>query len=362
MIVDAASGRRRQGSDGAAAPTGAGSEWRPAGGLRTGPSAPHGSHYGIPATTPSAYRPAINEGADPLVNVHLIDGTYELFRHFYAVPSRSDRAGREVGALLGVLRSLLGMLEAGVTHIGVATDHVIESFRNDLWPGYKNSSGIDPALWAQFHPLEGALAAMGIAVWPMVDLEADDGLASAARLAGAHPDIEQIFICTPDKDLSQCVAGTRIVQFDRRQRTLRDEEGVVDKFGVRPASIPDYLALVGDSADGFPGIPGWGAKSTSTVLAHYEHLEAIPLRSQPWDVTVRGAARLQERLRAGWKDALLFRDLATLRDHAQLFRDVEELRWNGAAPGFHRVAEALGEPGLAERVERLAAGRNQGRM
>ncbi len=293
------------------------------------------------------------------MNVHLIDGTYELFRHFYAVPSRRDRAGREVGGLLGVLRSLLGMLEAGATHIGVATDHVIESFRNDLWPGYKSSAGIDPALWAQFHPLEGALAAMGVAVWPMVELEADDGLASAARLAGANPEVEQVFICTPDKDLSQCVSGERIVQFDRRHRTLRDETGVVARFGVRPASIPDYLALVGDSADGFPGIPGWGAKSTSRVLAHYGHLESIPRRSLPWAVTVRGAARLQENLRAGWEDALLFRDLATLRDDTQLFDTVDDLRWAGATAGFGRVAESLGEPGLASRVERLAAGRRR---
>ena len=290
------------------------------------------------------------------MNVHLIDGTYELFRHFYALPSRSDRAGREVGALVGVLHSLLGMLEAGATHLGVATDHVIESFRNDLWPGYKSSAGIDPALWAQFHPLEGALAAMGVAVWPMVELEADDGLASAARVAGADPAVEQVLICTPDKDLTQCVTGTRIVQFDRRQRVLRDEEGVVERFGVRPASIPDYLALVGDSADGFPGIPGWGAKSAATVLAHYGHLEAIPLRSLPWGVKVRGAARLQERLAAGWEDALLFRDLATLRDHARLFGAVDELRWTGPEEGFDRVAEALGEPGLARRAGRLAAG------
>ncbi len=296
------------------------------------------------------------------VNVHLIDGTYELFRHFYAVPSRTDQAGREVGALLGVLHSLLGMLEAGATHLGVATDHVIESFRNDLWPGYKSSAGIDPALWAQFHPLEGALAAMGIAVWPMVELEADDGLAAAARVASADPAVERVFICTPDKDLSQCVSGTRIVQFDRRQRMLRDEDGVVDKFGVGPASIPDYLALVGDSADGFPGIPGWGAKSTSTVLAHYGHLEAIPLRSLPWGVAVRGAARLQENLRTGWRDALLFRDLATLRDDASLFEDLEELRWTGATPGFERVAGSLGDARLADRVERIAAERGAGPM
>ena len=296
------------------------------------------------------------------MNVHLIDGTYELFRHFYAVPPRSDRAGREVGALLGVLHSLLGMLEAGVTHIGVATDHVIESFRNELWPGYKNSAGIDPALWAQFHPLEGALAAMGVAVWPMVELEADDGLASAARVAGADPAVERVFICTPDKDLSQCVSGTRIVQFDRRQRTLRDEEGVVEKFGVRPTSIPDYLALVGDSADGFPGIRGWGAKSTATVLSHYGHLEAIPRRSLPWGVAVRGAARLQEKLRDGWQDALLFRDLATLRDDAPLFDDLEELRWIGATPGFERVADSLGDARLAARVSQLLSERDRGRV
>ena len=354
-------------------------------GLRAGRSSPHGflsaSHRRDSSATvrcrdsrpcrgprhrrtpPAADAPARPEHPNirPPVNVHLIDGTYELFRHFYAVPSRTDRAGREVGALLGVLHSLLGMLEAGATHIGVATDHVIESFRNELWPGYKSSAGIDPALWAQFHPMEGALAAMGVAVWPMVELEADDGMASAARLAGADPEVERIFICTPDKDLSQCVSGTRIVQFDRRQRTLRDEEGVVDRFGVRPASIPDYLALVGDSADGFPGIPGWGAKSTAAVLGHYGHLEAIPLRSLPWGVAVRGAARLQENLRAGWRNALLFRDLATLRDDASLFDDPEELRWTGPTPGFERVAEALGDARLADRVERAASGRGRGR-
>ncbi len=293
------------------------------------------------------------------MNVHLIDGTYELFRHFHALPPRADRQGREVGALLGVLHSLLGMLEAGVTHLGVATDHVIESFRNSLWPGYKSSAGIDPALHAQFHPLEGALAAMGVVVWPMVELEADDGLASAARLAGAHPDVERVHICTPDKDLGQCVSGTRIVQFDRRLRALRDETGVVERFGVRPASIPDYLALVGDSADGFPGIPGWGAKSSSTVLALYGHLEEIPLQGPPWAVNVRGEARLRRNLHAGWSDALLFRDLATLRDDAPLFDDVEELRWTGATPGFERVAEALGDARLAGRVERAASERGR---
>ena len=203
------------------------------------------------------------------MNVFLIDGTYELFRHFYAVPSTRDVDGREVGAVRGVLGSVLRMLEDDVTHIGVATDHVIESFRNALWPGYKTGDGIDPALFGQFHPLEEALKALGVVVWPMTDLEADDGLASAAAKASGDPRVEQVFICTPDKDLSQCVAGRRVVQFDRRAGSLRDADGVRAKFGVPPASIPDYLALVGDTADGFPGLRGWGAKSTALVLGRY---------------------------------------------------------------------------------------------
>src|SRR5213076_1022309 len=210
------------------------------------------------------------------LNVHLLDGTYELFRHFYALPRQQTRDGQEVAAIAGVVGSVLSMLEGGATHLGVATDHVIESFRNDLWAGYKTSAGIEPELLAQFQPLEDALRAMGVVVWAMEEFEADDALAAAARLAVESPDVEQVIICTPDKDLSQCVRGERVVQLDRRKREVRDEGGVVARFGVGPASIPDYLALVGDSADGFPGIPGWGEKASSAILARYVHLEGIP--------------------------------------------------------------------------------------
>src|SRR5205814_10333545 len=214
------------------------------------------------------------------VRVHLLDGTYELFRHFYAIPRQQTRDGQEVGAIVGVVGSVLGMLESETTHLGVATDHVIESFRNDLWAGYKTSEGIEPALLAQFHPLEDALRAMGVVVWAMEEFEADDALAAAAHRAAASPGVEQVIICTPDKDLSQCVRGERVVQFDRRKREQRDERGVVARFGVGPASIPDYLALVGDSADGFPGIPGWGEKASGAVLGHYPHLGRSPVTSK----------------------------------------------------------------------------------
>ena len=257
----------------------------------------------------------------------------------------------------GVVASLLGMLVRGATHMAVATDHVIESFRNDLWPGYKTGAGIDPELLAQFHPLEEALAAMGVPVWPMKDLEADDGLASGAARARRDPRVEQVLICTPDKDLAQCVVGDRVVQLDRRKNEVRDERGVVARFGVAPASIPDYLALVGDSADGFPGVPGWGAKSTATVLARYGHLENIPGHPLRWDVKVRGAKRLAESLRVNRAAAFLFRDLATLRDSAALFDDVDELEWRGATAGFRDLAEALGAPGLWTRAERLRTSR-----
>ncbi len=289
--------------------------------------------------------------------VHLIDGTFELFRHFYAVPSASDRAGREVGATIGVLNSMLRLLESGATHIGVATDHVIESFRNDLWSGYKTGDGIDPALFAQFHPLEAALRSMGVVVWPMIELEADDGLASAARLAAADPRVERVMICTPDKDLSQSVSGDRIVQFDRMRRQVRNEEGVLAKFGVPPASIPDWLALVGDTADGYPGLTGWGEKSAATVLAYYRHIEAIPSDPTTWAVTVRGATRLAATLAAERETALLFRRLATLRADAELFRDVEALRWTGATSDFEALATQLDAPGLAVWAGRIAAAR-----
>jgi 5'-3' exonuclease len=265
------------------------------------------------------------------VLIHLIDGTYELFRHYYALPPARDEDGREVAAVRGVLASIRGLLREGATHIGVATDHVIESFRNDLWPGYKTGAGIDPDLLAQFPLLEEALVAAGIVVWPMVEFEADDALAAAAAIASADPRVERVIVCTPDKDLAQCVHGTRVVQLNRRTRTYYDEAGVVAKFGVLPESIPDYLALVGDAADGFPGLPGWGAKSAAAVLAKYRHLEAIPADPRAWNVNVASPAKLARTLQRDADRALLFRNLATLRTDVPLFDDVETLRWSGRA-------------------------------
>ena len=258
--------------------------------------------------------------------IHVVDGTYELFRHYYALPPEQDADGREVAAVRGVLASIRGLAREGATHIGVATDHVIESFRNDLWPGYKTGAGIDPDLRAQFPLLEEALAAAGFVVWPMVEFEADDGLAAAAALADADPRVERVIICTPDKDLAQCVRGTRVVQLNRRTRTFFDEAGIVAKFGVPPASIPDYLALVGDAADGFPGLPGWGAKSAARVLERYGHLEAIPADPRDWNVAVASVTKLAQTLQRERARALLFRTLATLRTDIPLFADVETLR------------------------------------
>jgi 5'-3' exonuclease len=265
------------------------------------------------------------------VDVYLVDGTYELFRHFYALPSTRDRDGREVAAARGVLASVLGMIKGGATHIAVATDHVIESFRNDLWPGYKTGVGIDPDLLSQFVLLEDTLRAAGIAVWPMVEFEADDALASGAAAAAGDTRVDQVIICTPDKDLAQCVRGTRIVQLNRRTRVTRDEAGVIQKFGVPPASIPDYLALVGDAADGYPGLPGWGAKSTAAVLAKFGHLESIPADSGRWHVDAANAGALAATLSRERERALLFRALATLRTDIALFDDVDQLRWNGSS-------------------------------
>jgi len=287
------------------------------------------------------------------LRVHLLDGTYELFRHFYAVPRQTDTRGNEVGAIAGVLGSVLGMLEGGTTHLGVATDHVIESFRNDLWAGYKTSAGIEPELLAQFHPLEDALAAMGVKVWPMVEFEADDALAAAAERAALSVEVEQVIICTPDKDLSQCVRGQRVVQFDRRKRETRDEAGVVARFGVGPRSIPDYLALVGDSADGFPGIKGWGEKASGAVLGRYEHLERIPVNAADWEVPVRGAARLAAALAEHRELAVLFRTLATLRIDVPVFASLAELRWRGPTAAFEQLAAQLGVPGLWDRARRI---------
>jgi 5'-3' exonuclease len=265
------------------------------------------------------------------VVIHVIDGTYELFRHYYALPSALDAEGREVAAVRGVLASIRSLAREGATHIGVATDHVIESFRNDLWAGYKTGAGIDPPLLAQFPLLEEALVEAGITVWPMAEFEADDALAAAAATAAADPRVERVIICTPDKDLAQCVCGTRVVQLNRRTRTFFDEAGVMAKFGVPPASIPDYLALVGDAADGFPGLPGWGAKSAAAVLAKYGHLEAIPADPRDWTVNVASPGKLAQVLRQELDRALLFRELATLRTDITLFDDVESLRWNGRA-------------------------------
>jgi 5'-3' exonuclease len=275
------------------------------------------------------------------LDVHLIDGTYELFRHYYAVPSTRDKDGNEVGAVKAVLRSVLGMIEGGATHVAVATDQIIESFRNDLWPGYKTGEGIDPDLWAQFPLLEEVLMAAGVTVWPMVEFEADDALAAGAAAAARDERVDRVFICTPDKDLAQCVRGTRVVQLNRRTRVLRDEAGVREKFGVMPESIPDYLALVGDTADGYPGLPGWGAKSTAAVLAKFLHLEAIPADGSLWGVGIANSGALSRVLSEQREPAFLFRTLATLRTDIALFDDVDELLWTGNTPAFEALAARL---------------------
>src|SRR5262252_2941780 len=271
------------------------------------------------------------------MDVYLVDGTYELFRHFFAVPSAKDAGGQEIGAVRGVLTSVLSMLEKGATHLGVATDHVIESFRNDLWRDYKTGEGIEPALWEQFHPLEEALAAMGVVVWPMVELEADDALASAARLAAADKRVEKVCIWTPDKDLAQCVEDGRVIQMDRRSGTIRDASGVREKFGVDPERIPDYLALVGDSSDGYPGVPGIGPKGAQRLIARHGPLEAFP----------------DDALGTHREAALLFKRLATLRADAPLFADVESLRWRGVGPDFDGWAGRIDDQRLTRRANAL---------
>ena len=275
------------------------------------------------------------------MKVYLVDGTYELFRHYFAVPSARDADGREVGAVRGVVGSVLGMLKGGVTHIAVATDQVIESFRNSLWPGYKTGDGVEPDLLAQFPLLEETLAAAGIVVWPMVEFEADDALAAGAALAARDERVEQVVICTPDKDLAQCVDGARVVQLNRRTGVTCDKAGVIQKFGVPPASIPDYLALVGDSADGYPGLPGWGAKSSAAVLAKFGRIEAIPADSRDWGVNAANASTLAATLVRERENALLFRTLATLRTDIPLFEDVDQLRWHGPTAEFAAIGERL---------------------
>jgi 5'-3' exonuclease len=285
------------------------------------------------------------------VDVYLIDGTYELFRYFFAVPAAADANGQEIGAVRGVLGSVLSMIERGAIHIGVATDHVVESFRNDLYPGYKTSEGVAPELLSQFPVLEEALAAMGVVVWPMVEFEADDALASAAAKAAKDDRVKKVLICTPDKDLGQCVVGTRVVQLDRRRDIVRDEAGVVAKFGVQPQSIPDYLAVVGDSADGFPGVPGWGVKAAALVLSQYPHLEEIPKDWRAWHPSIRKARVLSESLFETWNDALLFRKLATLRLDVPVFDTVEDLRWHRARTDFEALCQRMRAPELLRRAK-----------
>jgi 5'-3' exonuclease len=275
------------------------------------------------------------------MEVHLVDGTYELFRHYYALPSAKDASGREVAAVRGVVHSMLGMITAGARHVGVATDHVIESFRNGLWPGYKTSAGVEPDLLAQFPLLETALTALGVTVWPMIEFEADDALASAAAAAATDARVERVVICTPDKDLAQCVRGTRVVQLNRRTKAVMDADGVVEKFGVAPESIPDYLALVGDAADGYPGLPGWGAKSSAAVLAKYRHLETIPADWRTWGVNAANPAALSRTFAAQQSEAFLFRRLATLRTDIALFDNVDALQWSGPRPEFEALAASL---------------------
>lgn len=286
--------------------------------------------------------------------VHLVDGTYELFRFFFAVPPHRNSEGREVGAVRGVLGSMLQMLEEGATHVGVATDHVIESFRNELYAGYKTGEGIDPALHQQFELLEEVLVAAGFRVWPMVEYEADDGLGAAAVMASADERVDQVVICTPDKDLAQCVSGERIVQFDRRQKITRDREGVIAKFGVPPESIPDYLGLVGDTADGFPGLAGWGAKSTATVLARYGHIEAIPDVVDNWDVKVRGAKKLADTLARDREDAMLFRKIATIVCEIEGTGNVDDIEWRGPREDFEAACRSIDAATAIQRVKRLA--------
>jgi 5'-3' exonuclease len=289
------------------------------------------------------------------MDVYLVDGTYELFRHFFALPSAKDGNGQEIGAVRGVLTSVLSMIERGATHIGVATDHVVESFRNDLYSAYKTAEGVPAELLSQFPILEEALQAMGVVVWPMVEFEADDALASAAAKAALDERVGQVFICTPDKDLGQCVVGTRVVQLDRRQNIVRDENGVVTKFGVSPQSIPDYLAVVGDTADGFPGVAGWGPKAAALVFSQYPHIEVIPKDWRQWHPSIRKARALSESLFSAWNDALLFRTLATLRRDVPVFDSVGDLRWKGLGPEFEQFCQRMKSPDLLRRA--MAAGR-----
>lgn len=287
-----------------------------------------------------------------LMKIHLLDGTYELFRHYFGAPPQKAPDGREIGATVGLLKSLISLLgKPGTTHVACAFDHVIESFRNDLFPGYKTSEGVNPELLAQFPLAEEAVAALGVVVWPMVEFEADDALATGAARFRGDPQVEQILICSPDKDMAQCVSGARVVCWDRRRDIVLDEDGVLKKFGVRPESIPDWLALVGDAADGYPGIPGWGAKSATAVLSRFGHLESIPEDPRQWGMEIRRAARLAESLRGYREELLLYRRLAMLRDDVPLRETLEDLEWRGAHR--QRLASLCGEWNERELLERI---------
>ena len=288
------------------------------------------------------------------MKVYLVDGTYELFRHYFAVPKHTHQR-QEVGATRGVLGSVFSLLNSGVTHLAVATDHVIESFRNELWSDYKDSSGVPEDLLSQFWLLEDVLRAMGVLVWAMKEYEADDALAAGAEIAGRDSKVEQVLICTPDKDLGQCVVGDRIVQFDRRQRKILNEQAVIEKFGVGPESIPDWLALVGDSADGFPGLPGWGPKAAATILSRYKHIEKIPKNYQDWAISLRGVDRLAAVFREQHDRVLLFKKLATLVTAGPVQSDVNSMKWKGPAPEFRTYCERIDSPDLPGRVNSLAS-------
>mgnify|MGYP001479199646 FL=1 len=292
------------------------------------------------------------------MKVHLVDGTYELFRHYFGAPSHITSEGIEVGATRAVLASVFSLLEQGATHVGIATDHVIPSFRNDLYAGYKDGSDIDPDIHGQFHLLEDLLEAAGFVIFPMIQYEADDALASAAQRAERDQRVDQVVICTPDKDLGQCLTPDhRIVQYDRRKKLLMNYESITEKFGIPPESIPDYLGLMGDTADGFPGLQGWGAKSSSSVLAFYNHIEHIPVNPEQWEVTVRGANKLSETLEENRDLAFLFRDIATVRYDAPTFGSIDELHWEGPGSDFVEIAERLDATRLIERADQIASTR-----
>ena len=292
------------------------------------------------------------------MDVYLLDGTYELFRHYFAVPKSLDSTGQEIGAVRGVLASVVSMLERGATHIGVATDHVIESFRNELYPYYKTGEGIEADLFSQFIILEEAIEALGVLLWAMVEFEADDALAAAAHQCSLLDEVSKIYVCTPDKDLAQSVQGDRVVQLDRRRDITRNEAGIIEKFGVHPQSIPDYLALVGDTADGYPGLAGWGAKAASSVLAIYKKLENIPKDPSQWDQSIRSSKKLSATLNELWADAILFRNLATLRLDVPVFQSLDDLLWRGPQPAFEEMCVRLKAPDIARRANQVWKKRN----